>query len=292
MRSSQPLLSPRLWLMALVSGMVLSACSPAPQTPPDNPDTPETPVDPTPEEPEGPEDPLPVDEPEPEPISFPHDPVAQLPAGTGKGYTDKRNWAPGICFPLEAATAWLNSQVYRPGGSARPSEPNQCAAENYAYPWQDNFCETRGWDNPMCTGGKGHQGQDIRPATCKANQHWAVAAEDGTITQIGAMTVAMTGASPPHRTYRYLHLQSSTLKVKLHDTVKRGQRIGLVSNNLGISNGKQQYTSIHLHFEIRIPQAETLEDGTVLAERAFVSPYAALVDAFDRKLKGDCPPVP
>ncbi|MFN3228962.1 MAG: hypothetical protein ACK41P_03830, partial [Asticcacaulis sp.] len=116
MRSIQTMTALRLWLIALLGGLALSACSPAPQTPPDTPDTPETPVDPTPEEPEGPEDPLPVDEPEPEPISFPHDPVAQLPAGTGPGYTDKRNWAPGICFPLEAATAWLNSQVYRPGG--------------------------------------------------------------------------------------------------------------------------------------------------------------------------------
>ncbi|MDC7684267.1 hypothetical protein PQU92_13330 [Asticcacaulis sp. BYS171W] len=78
----------------------------------------------------------------------------------------------------------------------------------------------------------------------------------------------------------------------LHDTVVRGQKLGLVSNNLGVnSQGQQQYTTIHLHFEIRVGQTETLSDGTVLSADDFVPPYTALVDSYQRKLGGDCPTV-
>lgn len=223
---------------------------------------------------------------------FPHDAAGVLTAGSGSGYTDRSNWAPGMCFPLADTPAFANSQVYRPGGSARPSEPSQCATENYAYPWQDNFCESRSWANPLCNSGQGHQGQDIRPKTCKSNLHWAVAPEDGVVTQMGSMTVAITGNAAPHRVYRYLHMQKSTLRVALHEPVVRGQKLGLVSNNLGVnSSGQPQYTSIHLHFEIRVGQAETLPDGTVLSADDFVPPYVALADSYQRKLAGDCPVV-
>lgn len=210
-------------------------------------------------------------------------------SGSGSGYTEASNWAPGICFPLADTPAYANSQVYHPGGTAVPSNTNQCDATNYSYPWQDNFCESRSWTNPLCTSGQGHQGQDIRPKTCKANLYWAVAAEDGVITQVGSYTVALTGNETPHRIFRYLHMQTASLKVKLGDHVTRGQKLGLVSNNLGTSDGKPQYTTIHLHFEIRVAQSETLGDGTVLATNAFVPPYTALVDSYERKLNGDCP---
>ncbi|MEM9965746.1 MAG: M23 family metallopeptidase [Asticcacaulis sp.] len=221
----------------------------------------------------------------------PHQAAGLLPAGSGSGYDDTRNWAPGICFPLADTPAYANSQVYRPGGSAVPSNPSQCAPENYAYPWIDNFCESRSWVNPVCNSGKGHQGQDLRPKACTNNTYWAVAAEDGVITQMGSYTVALTADAPPYRVYRYLHLQNASLKVGLHDRVKRGQKIGKVSNNMGTSGGKPVYTTIHLHFEIRVSQSETLSDGTMLAENAFVPPYTALLDAYQRKLAGDCPVV-
>ncbi|WKL56147.1 M23 family metallopeptidase [Asticcacaulis sp. ZE23SCel15] len=224
--------------------------------------------------------------------TFPYDPPTQLIAGSGASYTNTKNWAPGICFPLADTPSYANSQVWKPGGYERPDNPSQCAPENYAYPWQDNFCETRTGTNMMCkTGTKGHQGQDIRPKTCKTNTYWAVAAEDGVVTQVASMTVAITGKSPPYRIYRYLHMQSSTLKVAYGDHVVRGQKLGLVSNNLGLKNGVQQYTTIHMHFEVRVAQAETLPDGTVLSANTFVPPYVALVDAYERKLGGDCPPV-
>ncbi len=227
---------------------------------------------------------------------FPHNPATQLVAGSGDGYTDTSNWAPGICFPIAQTPDYADSQVYSPGGDHYPNTTHptgsQCDTSNYAYPWRDNFCETRPqWANPMCTSGAGHQGQDIRPTTCKANMYWAVAAEDGVITQVGSYTVAVTGNDSPHRIFRYLHMQVASLKVKLGDHVVRGQKLGLISNNFGISNGVQQYTTIHLHFEVRIAQSETLPDGTVLAANAFVPPYTALVDAYQRKLAGDCPTV-
>jgi murein DD-endopeptidase MepM/ murein hydrolase activator NlpD len=223
---------------------------------------------------------------------FPHNDPTVLKPGSGQGYTEVSNWAPGMCFPMEDTPAYANSQVYMAGGSAVPGNTNQCDPGNYAYPWSDNFCESRSWANPLCKAGQGHQGQDIRPKTCKSNLHWAVAAEDGVVTQLGSYTVAITGNGEPHRIYRYLHMQTSSLKVKLHDVVKRGQKLGLVSNNLGTSGGKPAYTTIHLHFEVRIAEEENLGNGTVLAANSFVPPYTALVDAYQRKLAGDCPTLP
>ncbi len=229
-------------------------------------------------------------------VDFPHYAPTTLVAGSGSGYKDLSNWAPGICFPLAQTPDYANSQVYSPGGDHYPTAAAsdhgvQCDAKNYAYPWHDNFCETRGWTNPVCASGSGHQGQDIRPTTCKPNMYWTVAAEDGVITQVASYTVALTGDGTPHRIYRYLHMQKSSVKVAVGDHVVRGQKLGLVSNNLGISNGVQQYTTIHLHFEVRIAQAEKMSDGTTLTANAFVPPYTALVDAYQRKLAGDCPTV-
>jgi murein DD-endopeptidase MepM/ murein hydrolase activator NlpD len=227
---------------------------------------------------------------------FPHDPPTQLVANSGSGYTDMTNWAPGICFPLAQTPDYANSQVYSPGGDHYPSvsassHGSQCDSANYSYPWHDNFCEARNWTNPVCQSGQGHQGQDIRPTACHKDTYWAVAVEDGTVTQIGSYTVAITGNAAPHRIFRYLHMQKASVQVAVGDHVVRGQKLGLVSNNLGVSNGVQQYTTIHLHFEVRVAQAETMADGTQLAANAFVPPYIALVDAYQRKLAGDCPTV-
>ncbi len=230
-------------------------------------------------------------------VDFPHEPATQLISGSGPGYTDTSNWAPGICFPLAQTPDYANSQVYDPGGDHYPNTAHpsgsQCDTSNYSYPWHDNFCETRPqWSNVMCSGGGvGHQGQDIRPTTCKANTYWAVAVEDGVITQVGSYTVALTGNDEPHRIFRYLHMERSSVTVAVGDHVVRGQKLGLVSNNLGISNGVQQYTTIHLHFEVRVAQQETLSNGTTIAANSFVPPYTALVDAYQRKLAGDCPTV-
>ena len=198
-----------------------------------------------------------------------------IPSNSGKGRVgDNYIYAPGIRFPIESAPAYINSQVYGVGGYLGP-KGSLCDKKNYAYPWRDNYCEKRGWRMPLCNGGKGHQGVDIRTATCEKKKYYAVAVESGVITSIGKYTVKLRGTSG--RSYRYLHLDSKTLKVHRGQRVRRGQRIGLVSNNMGSTP-----TSIHLHFDIR----ETIKIGN-RSKSVYVPPYSSLVDAYKRLLSGN-----
>ena len=160
----------------------------------------------------------------------------------GAGRVDSRVYAPGIRFPIENAPAYANSQIYGYGGYMGPGG-GQCDARNYAYPWHDNYCEERSWDMPMCPSGRGHQGQDLRPATCVDQAHWAVATDAGTITHIGTYSVYLT--ADDGRRYDYLHMRG--VAVSVGQRVSRGQRLGRVSNNMGSTP-----TSIHLHFNIRM----------------------------------------
>src|SRR5258707_2781675 len=87
-----------------------------------------------------------------------------------------------IRFPLEKAPAFAHSQS--PG--RRKSDETASG-----YPWRDNFCEARSFEVGQCTGGFGHQGQDIRPGACPANsegpdscdpkQQGIVAVRDGVV---------------------------------------------------------------------------------------------------------------
>lgn len=174
---------------------------------------------------------------------FTYQPPGQLVAGSGTGRVDYTVYVPGMRFPIEQAPAYPNSQVWGHGGMNGPGG-GQCDANNYSYPWWDNYCETRTWDMPLCPGGQGHQGQDIRPATCENKTHWTVAAEAGTITNIGTYSVnLMTADGTQHR---YLHMDPATLAVSVGDTVAAGDRLGLVSNAFGGTP-----TTIHLHYDIR-----------------------------------------
>jgi murein DD-endopeptidase MepM/ murein hydrolase activator NlpD len=222
------------------------------------------------------------DEPSPPSASFDHQPAGAIPAGQGPGYLDRTVWSPNMCWPL-AEAGFPNSQVYGPGGGmGPPGKPSQCDTLNYTLPWRDTFCEARSRSNPLCAGsGTGHQGQDIRPASCKKNQHWAVAAEAGTITDIGSYSVTLVGQAAPHYTYRYLHLQMATLAVKEGDSVAKGQQLGKVSNDFGGTP-----TTIHLHFEIRAGVAGATTDGKAVALHTFLPPYLSLVQAYQRKLNG------
>lgn len=196
-----------------------------------------------------------------------------LQPGSGSGNKDARIYYPALRFPLENGPAFLNSQVYRKGGDHGPAG-SQCDKENYTYPWRDNFCEKRTWGMPLCPDGEGHQGQDIRPSSCKADTYWAVAVEDGVIAQIGVYSVSLQ--SPSGTVYRYLHLNMSDLAVRPLDHVKRGDRIGKVSNYFGDTK-----TTIHLHFDIK--------DSVVINGRkrmAFVPPYTSLVDSYKRLIGG------
>ncbi len=196
--------------------------------------------------------------------------------GSGEGLADGAIYLPGMRFPLEAGPAFVNSQVYAPGGSQPPPNAGgQCDPSNYSYPWRDNYCEFRSWTMPLCPSGRGHQGQDIRPATCEKSVHWAVAAEAGQITGIGSYSVTLIGDSGT--IHRYLHLDMSQLAVQLGDTVARGDRLGLISDDFGGT-----LTTIHLHYDMR--QAISL-DGTGLIT-VYVPPYGSLVDSYERLLRG------
>lgn len=243
-----------------------------PEPPPPVPTPPGPPVPPEPPPPEPPAEPPPLTD--PTGATFTYEPPGELLTDTGQGVKTDKIYAPGMRFPLESAPAYPNSQVYMNGGGSGPGG-SQCDQVNYSYPWRDDFCEKRSWDTPICPSAKGHQGQDIRPATCKKGAHWAVAAEAGQITNIGSYTVTLTADSGIR--YRYLHMKMDELPVKLGDTVARGQRLGLVSNDFGGAA-----TTIHLHFEIKTTVA--LPDGT--SQIHFAPPYASLVDSYKRLLKG------
>src|SRR5437870_12965528 len=95
-----------------------------------------------------------------------------------------------IRFPLKDAPAFANSQSFMSWGNCEATGRygagsvdgvrsyrcrvngqklilDESAADNYSYPWRDNFCETRNFYVGQCPAGLGHQGQDIRPASCK-----------------------------------------------------------------------------------------------------------------------------
>lgn len=205
---------------------------------------------------------------------FSYMPPGDLIEESGTGQTVQINYAPGLRFPMEAGQAYANSQVYNYGGYLGPAG-GQCNAANYAYAWRDNFCETRGYGTPMCPAGVGHQGQDIRPASCQDDVHWAVAVDDGTITSIGTYSVRLMTDDGVR--YTYLHLDKDTLLVEPGDTVSRGERIGYVSNEFG-----DTATTIHLHFEIKM----AIDTGAGI-QNTPVPPYVALVDSYERLIGGE-----
>ena len=278
-----------------------------------------------------------VDPPEPpEPVdeagaAFSYDPPGALteydfqdeeikPGLSGVGFQGaaafERNYifAPGLTWPL-GERGFPNSQVYRPGGWL--ARGGQCDPSNYAYPWQDNFCETRGHGNAFCDSGRGHQGQDIRPASCTpstGNAHMAVAAADGYIAEIASMTVKLRDEETG-RIYWYMHLQhwdscgdpatlsrancnsgdiasicsGHALAVDVGDTVSAGDPIGVVSDWFGIGWSEAQNrcvwraTTDHLHFEIH----DTVSPDGDTASSMRVPPYSSLVVAYLRRLSAD-----
>lgn len=197
---------------------------------------------------------------------FAYDAPGKLPTGSGDGRVDTKVYVPAMRFPIESGPAFANSQVWGRGGGQGPGG-DQCDKENFSYPWKDNYCETREWEMPMCPAGQGHQGQDIRAATCDEGMHWVVAATDGTVTSIGTYSLYVTAKDGTR--FDYLHM--SNVAVKEGAKVTRGQRLGKVSNEFGGTP-----TTVHLHFNIRQNIAGT---GSV-----FVPPYMSLVEAYEELL--------
>lgn len=180
-----------------------------------------------------------------EPEPFEYMPPGVLTPESGTGRMDDTVYSPGMRFPIEDGPAFSNSQVWGNGGGAGPGG-GQCDQVNYDYPWWDNYCETRSWDMPMCPSGQGHQGQDIRPATCDDLTHWTAASGAGSITNIGSYSVYVT--TPDGTRYDYLHGGNNI--VSLGQTVAQGDRLNRVSNEFGGTP-----TTIHLHFNIRMDVA-------------------------------------
>ena len=195
-----------------------------------------------------------------------------LEPGSGHGLKDTTVYYPDMRFPLENGPAYANSQVYRPGGM-HGGGGGQCSKLNYSYPWRDNYCEDRGWSMPLCPKGHGHQGQDIRPSTCKIDTYWAVAVDDGVIANVGSYSVTLQTATGT--LFRYLHINIGDLAVEELDHVKRGDRIGKVSNWFG-----GEKTTTHLHFDIK----DTISLNGI-TRSVYMPPYASLVTSYKRLMK-------
>jgi murein DD-endopeptidase MepM/ murein hydrolase activator NlpD len=201
------------------------------------------------------------------------------------GITNAPVVAPNMRFPLESGPAFANSQIFNSGGygyawttSIRypgPEGPENAGA-NFNYPWRDNFCEVRRRDAAGCPGGVGHQGQDLRAATCEAGVHWAVAVEDGVIKEMGENHMVLLYGYETGQVYVYLHMvREPKLKVGLE--VKKGERLGRVSNILSAKDK----TTTHLHFEIWSGAEQEGESKGV----APLSPYTSLVEAYLRLIR-------
>ncbi|MGO6928874.1 M23 family metallopeptidase [Rhizobium ruizarguesonis] len=151
-------------------------------------------------------------------------------------------------FPLQAgpkygdARAFANSQVYSTAGGN--------SVLNYAYPWKDTYCEARSWTMPLCPGKTGHQGVDIRPNAppAKGLVHPVLAVADGVViaaTPFTRVEIRSMDSEGPF-TCRYLHMsKESIVGLKVGATVKKGDKLGDVSNIMGAKPD----TTYHLHFD-------------------------------------------
>ncbi|MEL7488128.1 MAG: M23 family metallopeptidase, partial [Pseudomonadota bacterium] len=134
--------------------------------------------------------------------------------------------------------------------------------------------------NGECNGAKGHQGQDIRPATCENGAHMAVAPQDGVITYIGTHMVKVYDPVT-HYAYKMLHIDrpladhpTEDRPLQRYDEVKRGQPIGPVSDVIAGTRS----TTVHLHFELRTGTT----NGVTVEGTQLVSPYTSLINAYLR----------
>jgi len=200
-------------------------------------------------------------------------------AKRGRG-DDRKVYAPDIVFPIQLQAgrfASMNSQIWGYGGGgyngAGEAGGTECDPRNYDPMHQrDNFCEVRGWSMPLCPSGEGHQGQDIRPPSCKDNTWDVVAVADGIITLVTSnTTVKLKGNDGT--VYEYLHMHPNSIKVKEGDKVKQGDVLGRVSKYM---NGTRS-TTYHLHFNVR----QRIQVGSKVLE-VYVPPYASLIAAYRR----------
>jgi hypothetical protein len=225
------------------------------------------------------------------------------------GRTDYHVYA-RMRFPIAYAPAYVKSQSFMPWGDCyhtgtvgrtgkkgahyhcklndKPLVFDESAAENFTYPWRDNFCELRDFLVGQCPGGYGHQGEDIRPGNCVLNnpeadrcvpyQHDIAAVQDGIIRRmpgnLGAYIVVNDANN--HVRFRYLHMNPKMLDadgIVNGRQVSEGEILGKVADWGDYENG----TSYHIHFNIQVFTSV----GWV-----WVNPYMTLVAAYERLIGG------
>lgn len=184
-----------------------------------------------------------------------------------------------IRFPLVRIPAAVRSQQF-----ARRDKTRLAGG---TYPWRDNFCEDRSFNVGQCASGVGHQGQDIRPRPCSAEEsaegcddkrQAIVAVREGVVIRAPKQQAAtlQVNTSTEHIRFRYMHMTPSAMDADglLNGRrVNEGERIGVVSNYLDRPNG----TSRHLHFDVQV----FTRDGWL-----WVNPYTTLVSAYERLIGG------
>jgi hypothetical protein len=185
-----------------------------------------------------------------------------------------------IRFPLEAP-AFIHSQSFKRRTSDKSDSPRG------TYPWRDNFCEARSFGVGQCASGFGHQGEDIRPGACPSKdagngcdpkQQSVIAVRDGVVIRSPKQQAAtlQINTRSEHIRFRYMHMNPSAMDASglLNGRqVAEADKIGVVSNYLDHPNG----TTRHLHFDVQV----FTRDGWI-----WVSPYATLISAFERLIRG------
>jgi hypothetical protein len=258
-----------------------------------------------------------VEQPDTVSSDFTYDAPGDILPGTGMkgqgGRADATVYAK-IRFPMAHAPAYINSQSFMNwgncdltgrvalGGHGR-EQSYRCRVNdvplfndetrNYAYPWRDNFCEHRYWEVTQCPAGLGHQGEDIRPSTCKLRndegdrcvpyQDNVVAVRDGVVTRnAGDEALYLTTDAPGERLrFRYLHMNPAMYDLaglvsgrELHE----GDALGPV----GDYGHREGGTTYHLHFDLQV----LTRQGWL-----YVNPYMTLVAAYERLIGGRGRPV-
>ncbi|WP_439392434.1 M23 family peptidase [Bradyrhizobium sp. PMVTL-01] len=193
------------------------------------------------------------------------------------GHPDAMAYAQ-IRFPLEKAPAFVRSQSY-----AKRDRNDGLTA----YPWRDNFCESRSFEVWQCAGGYGHQGEDIRAAECPPpgegrepcdrKQRAVVAVRDAVVIRSSKDQAAtlQVNSRTEHIRFRYMHMNPQAMNADgmLNGRiVAEGEKIGVVSNYLDHPAG----TSMHLHFDVQV----FTRDGWI-----WVNPYITLVSAYERLIR-------
>lgn len=218
---------------------------------------------------------------------FTYRPSGDIIARTGSrrksGHADNTAYSQ-IRFPLVRVPVAVRSQQF-----ARRDKTKHVSG---VYPWRDNFCEDRSFNVGQCASGFGHQGQDIRPRPCSAEEsaegcddkrQAIVAVRDGVMIRAPKQQAAtlQVNTGTEHIRFRYMHMTPSAMDADglLNGRpLAEGEPIGVVSNYLDRPNG----TSRHLHFDVQV----FTRDGWL-----WVNPYTTLVAAYERLIGGRGRPI-